>query len=80
MRLSAMTPNNLLNLKNRNITEQDNRKGYIMEDNTIEVEPVAAPFADCYDDPTFEINKDGEIVGYLEDPEFWALEFLHIII
>jgi len=51
-----------------------------MEDNTIEISQVAAPFADCYDDPTFAINDDGEIVGYWEDPELWALEFLHIIL
>ena len=41
--------------------------------------PVTEPFANCYDDPIFELDENGEIVGYIENPEDWVFESMHIV-
>ncbi len=50
---------------------EDNLSNEILEQNH-------QPFKDCYNDPTFLLDDDGEIVGYVDSPEDWALEFLHL--
>ena len=39
----------------------------------------AEPFKDCYDDPTFELDEDGDIVDYVLKPEDIDLLSLHIV-
>ena len=38
---------------------------------------MSEPFKDCYDDPVFDLDEDGEVIDYVEQPEFWAFEYLY---
>lgn len=40
-------------------------------------EPVEEPFADNYGDPVFTLDDSGEVVDYVEQPEFWAYQYLN---
>ncbi len=43
------------------------------------LEVVEEPFKDCYSDPIFELDENGEIVDYAVHPEDFRLDEFHVV-